>query len=537
MASIATCPQCARQLALPESATSADHAECPLCAATFSLANVVQLAIPPARIICLGESTAEPVSTEFDNMPVELEPNEVETAAEPTAEVSTDPALTSLPSWEARLKRAIEEESTELSSAADDPTKTFTPSSDTTITASQFDQEDFDFEVENNDVDPYQPESPEPETYAPEPEVVAEDNASIEAEPEQQFEPEIEPPEQVVATPSVSAEAPTSDDHAALAAKLHTTSRKRSSGRSWLTVAVLMICTSVVGTFLGLVALIWLRGPSADFVGLANYLPEAMLPASSQSSEDFVIVPPTEPSNSLTQQSSPPAEEQSQPTDTLPAVDQLAESTAPADEGILQDPEVQPATSEQPLADPPAEPSIPLNQFSQLVSLANGAYPHFIESDLANHTATKGQAYMAMCKLAEQFDFVHHQGLPPEAQTEVQSGQALFQQLFNNSDINNDLAKVASLWWEHQGRANQGILLTGTVQDTQPIQGGSLCHLVPGGNQALAAIPVLINRPNVAVGSRLGIVGRILPQDDPALAGLGVDLSQAVVSLQIYDLP
>ncbi len=543
MASIATCPQCAKQLAVPETATAADHAECPFCEATFLLANVVQLAVPAVRIISMGAEVETPESPAIE-LPAAVEAavetaellEDENSATEPTPEIATEePALDALPSWEARLKRALESDTTEMTSAVETPDeaeKNIAPQ------PTQVERPDFEFQAEA----PVDDEPIPPELAAEQPDDFTSGVKSPDSL-EKLFEADLGTPE---ITARVS-DSPAPDAHAALAASIQSNSRQRTPRRSWAKIATVMGSTSVVGTLLGLYALLWILGPSGDLIGLANYLPESILPATSTPAPTTALAEDDTPNTPLPEPEEPtktPVAEPEQLADTNPIPEAVAEpemvaDTAPA-EPVHHDEQVQPATTEQPIAALPVATSISAEQFAGHVAAARNALPAFIQGDFSTKAATarKGRAYMMLCQLAEHFDFTHQLGLAPDAQAGVENAKALFGELFANAKALGDLSKIASRWWEHNARSNQGICLAGYVQGAQPAGKHTLCLVVPSGQQtAQNGIPVLVDRPTVAVGSRIGVVGRIATQGEKELQSLGIDMPQVVVSQQSYDLP
>jgi len=521
MASIATCPQCARQLAVPESASSDDHAECPLCEATFLLANVVQLAVPPARIICMHEQASEATPAE--------QAEEVPTPTAPPEATTEASALDALPSWEARLKRAIEADATEMSSSADIEIGT---AENVAAEPSLAEQHHFEFQLES----PTTPDAP-----ACEPQHVPSEIEPSRS-PGETFEAELGTPEESTLKHPTSAV----EDHAALAATLQTYARQRSQRRSWVKLPALVVSTSVLGTLLGLYALLWLRGPSADFLGLANVLPSAMLPATPMPDQETKLVVtelPDAANEHPTPKELPPttSQEQNLLAEADPIVHELPPVSPEASPPLPlhQDEAVQPASSEQPAEVPLQTIDTAAEQFTSLVASAQQALPVFIQGDFSSDeaTANKGQAYMSLCQLAEQFDFANQPGLSPPLQAQVGTAQELFGKLFFNAETHDDLAKIASRWWGHPGRSNQGILLTGQVQKVHPLGNQTLCLVAPGGHSTLTAIPVLVERPAITVGTHIGVIGRIASQSESPLAAHGLELPQVVLSLQSQDLP
>jgi len=480
MASLATCPQCAKQLAIPEGASSDDRAQCPECDATFLLSNAFQTSLPIARIL-------EPIeASQTAEVP---EPPPLETAGNssydiPTATSNTNdldggqpsskaPSVASLASWESRLKNAIERDETELK----DQNNTV----ETLVTKPRFPSPDFEF-----DLDP----SPAEESLE------TENESSTEAEP-------------------IAAEFAVTAEESELTARLNALPAKRSRGFSPLRLAAVLIGPGFVGVVVGLYALLWIKGPSGDLLNLAQYLPEAVLPAMPVSSEfnaSKEATPPTVAEDLLVAKS-PPDEEQLE--------------AEPAD--IHRDEEVRMAVAEQPA--PQALRALP-DIFGELLAAARTAMPALIEGDLSTNDAVsrKGKAYMAVCQLAQQFEAIRLPGLDAKSQAEAASAQELFDSVAANSSALSDLASITSRWWGYESRPNEGIFVVGRIRDTQPMGGRTLCYVMLDEPAAATIIPVLLDQPPGRDGDRVVVVGSIVVEPRNNLPNFIINMPQVVVA-------
>ena len=467
MAKIATCPKCAAQLGLPDSATSTDRLECPECQTSFLLGETIQIALPVARVLeppteAAPLTSAAPTHVEAVEATVETHP-----AKEPT-------------SWESRLKNAI---------AADEPKQSETKKS-LSEKPVQPSSPSFKFELETPAESPSEPLPPAPQK------TLADFAANAESKTESKTLPK---PVEIVLPTEVSQ--PVRAVQASVQTAVQTTVQRRIANRGFPKMAALVV-GPVMGGVLGLYGLLWLQGEKADHAGLASVLPQSVLPA------EF--------------------------GDASPVVEQIVveQKTKLAASRIKRDQAVQPATAYQPLTT-----RTTLQQFNTSVDAAEAALPAIMSGDLSapESVKRKGQAYMALCRLAEHFDFAQQPGLAPQVLEKVRRAEQLYQHISADAGARQQLSHIASRWWDYQQRPSQGIFLMGQVQEIrqemQTVGTASLCWIQLEG---AAKVPVRIRHTRFQTGDFVGVVGKVVDRPKNSQPGVAADLEKIVEAEYSY---
>jgi len=272
-----------------------------------------------------------------------------------------------------------------------------------------------------------------------------------------------------------------------------------------------------LGCFLGLYGLLWVRGASADYLELARYLPEAMLPPSMRSLDETETETNTE-------------------TKTV-TVTEENNTDVSQDKALVvrRDDEVQPATATEPVQPtPPLTAEIPAAEFVQLLAAAQEAQPKLAAGDFNDPETQqiKVHAYMAMCRLAEKIDTV----ADPNSAGDMQQATALFRWALIRAQLTNDLGQITSSWWEHTDRPSQGIFFVGQVQSVQPLGDQFLCQIATGEGQSTSTLPVLLPESSLSEGQRVGIVGVIIANPQQHLAEFEGDETQIIAATRIFPL-
>jgi len=143
---------------------------------------------------------------------------------------------------------------------------------------------------------------------------------------------------------------------------------------------------------------------------------------------------------------------------------------------------------------------------------------------------------MALCRLAEHFDFANQPGLAPPIQAKAKQAAQLFGQVTYKANVREDLAHIAGRWWEYQQRPSDGIFLAGWVQKTQPAGNRTLCWVKLNEQSTVAAIPVLIDEQRYQTGDPIGVVGSVVSNPSelpPGFSGQQVVGAEYVFGLQM----
>jgi hypothetical protein len=533
MAKLATCPGCTTQLALPEDATLSDRARCPRCHEEFMLMETVQFSIPTAEILSFPEPktlsssdsispnpyvpTSDPyLSTDSDDSPsatsyqssAELFGSTSE--SEPTPEPL--PPSATLSDWEARLKRAI------AGNLDDQPATNTTlefsnPSLLETNPEEPVTYEPQDFLVDDDDL---VPAAASQEKWSTRDSFEEEDVPSVNFANDQTSSEDFNVPQF-----SDDQEIPPAirEDYAASRQK-----RKRSPWRTLVSASL-----GVVGIPLGLYALLWLRGPAGDMLHIAQYLPSFMLPAEFQE-------PDFDGSHELlVEESTAKTNDSNESADTLPGLtdnEPQPEEVVDAEPLIREDTAVAPASAVLPTYQGPTFELVDSAEFGELLAIAQQAAPQLSTGDLKSKesVASKGQAYMALARLADKGAFLNQPGHSSADTARAQAAEQLLESTLRDEIVQRDLPQIALRWWQYPQRPSPGIVLVGEVKRVQANDAGTLVFISLGDDPVAPEIPVLVSRANYHEGETIGIAGSIEPHPQDRLPAIDSSLGPIVIA-------
>jgi hypothetical protein len=425
-------------------------------------------------------------------------------------------------------------------------------------------------------------ESPAPPTFT---EFAAEDDAvedeTIRFEPQRRREwdeeaaTEDEEAEETVAY--ADEESADEDEYATLDLEAARLPRRRASGVRSL---VGIVGGGVIGIVGGAYILLWLR-PELDLLNMAQWAPSAILPSSAQSSPESNLadqgaLPPPAPVGQLDAEdgsaepalpttstiaiAEPSTVSLEQPAEQEPAAvgeNELAAAPPAEPATIHEDAAVITASAVEPLnkisqapvvASPIAEakhwPTTPIvgqlraPKFYSLAELdatlpgADAAHRGFLAGDLSrkDDISSMGQAYIELCKLAEQFTLTDPDEYGNELITKQMNAKNIFRGVVGDPARRNDLAMIAGRWLQHAGRSNQGVVILGKVTDLEA-QGLWTEYTIetPLGDSS-AVSKVLMEGVPFKSGSDVAVVGTIVSDPRKAIDGYAGEAQQVIVS-------
>lgn len=426
-----------------------------------------------------------------------------EHATEQARELSPEPAA-SLSDWEARLKRAMADEDDELGQAATlFPTYEPVPQAVDTHLGSSASHE---FAVPESDLVP-DSQSDElrdkAESWVPESpgEYIDEDDLTVKTIGDQTVKNYVSDTE-APGVEIVADDAPRKK-------------RKRSVMRTFLSASL-----GVVGIPIGLYVLLWLRGPAGDVVNIAQYLPSFMLPSGFNDSD---IPEEPLPAQIAAEQPLPPTEE------SLTEAEDTAEETTPA---VRRDPQVAPASAVVAVYRGPKFDLVDSEEFAELLSTAEVAAPQLGEGDLGSKESVshKGQAYMALARLAEKSSFLNQPGLTPEQTAKTLLAKQLFESTMRDKDVARDLPQIALRWWQYAERPSSGVIFVGRIGSIQANEAGEIAYVSLDTEPVAPEIPVLMAEVTHSEGELIGIVGSIMADAQQRLPTVGLPAETIVVA-------
>lgn len=546
MAKLATCPGCTTQLALPEDATLSDRARCPRCHEEFLLMETVQFSIPTAEILSRPEpqvfSPTDTVSpTSYTPAPDPYAPPDVDyehsaasygspsDAIESTSETELTseplPASATLSDWEARLKRAIAGDVDDQ--PATKPTFEFsnlTPPE--TRPTEPVTYEPQDFSVPDTDLLPEaQPTSEEfRNDWSAEDSFKEEEEATVKFAGDQTVSDGIGPEFPQLAhdqdiPPAIRTDATTSRKK-----------RKRSPLRTLLSASL-----GVVGIPLGLYALLWLRGPAGDMLHIAQYLPSFMLPS------EFHEPNLNDSTELLVEESTDETADAAEPDETeqtLAGTEAESEEVAEAVPLVREDTAVAPASAELPAYQGPTFDPVDPAEFNKLLTTAQQAAPMLSEGDLKTKesVASKGQAYMALARMADKGAFLNQPGHTAADTAKALAAEQLLESTLREEIARRDIPQIALRWWQYAQRPSPGIVLVGEVKRLQETDAGTLVFVSLGEDAVAPEIPVLVSRANYREGEVIGIAGSIEPNPQDRLPAIGSTVGPVVIAHTSFPL-
>lgn len=261
---------------------------------------------------------------------------------------------------------------------------------------------------------------------------------------------------------------------------------------------------SMLAVATGSYAALWIGGARADLFSLAAG-PQFLLPPSMRS--DSTVGDDSDSTGSTA-------------GEILTA--QTAADDQPTDGRTIQDSAVQPAA-----ASAPVEPSLRLTRPASLLrnpslctaaelraarSESAAAAADFLSGDLSDAEAIgrKGRAYMKHCRLIERAAFLDPADNGNAMNTELLLARNLLREATADRSHRDDLAQIASRWWQFEERPYQGILFVGRVVDLNAVGSDVLYSVeIQFGDDAIP-LEVLLEKIRFHTGDVIGVAGIIV---------------------------
>lgn len=256
------------------------------------------------------------------------------------------------------------------------------------------------------------------------------------------------------------------------------TRKKRSGVRLLAGVAL----GGVAGSIGALFALLWILGPDGDFLQVAHYLPNAVLPKSFQSTPAPRPVQSETPTRSESQPAEPenvPAtftEEVKQPENSVASVtteEPAHDERYGAEPSRLDEPKAEPIAAATAPSDtrplPIRGPSITIDELTKALDSAQAAQVGLMTGDLSDAAVrrTKGMSYAKLCDLAEAVTFVDPSASPAKAQQAIDDARQLFRATLSNPHTRSEVDRIATIWIGSPHRRHGGVFLAGTLSGGQ----------------------------------------------------------------------
>jgi hypothetical protein len=323
---------------------------------------------------------------------------------------------------------------------------------------------------------------------------------------------------------------------------------------------------SLGGLAAGYYVLLYLLGPTGDFLGVAQHLPSMALPASFADPQQELAAasnsaapalgagvergagsgsralpagfdePVQLPTELAADESDDVADEEA---DTKPVVAnrEYGADRATLDDRTVESYRAEPARFEEETVAQPATampglvggPTYSLDQLAAILDEAQAAQPGLLEGDLSDAAVrrTKGRSYSKLCDLAEAWTYCDGTTAPryDEIQREVES---LFHATLADDHVRQEVARIVTIWIDSPSRRHGGVFLAGTASGGQ-IAGDVYEYQLESafGDSLVIISPQPLDR-DAAAATTIGVVGTIVDGPAEKIAGYVGDARQAI---------
>jgi hypothetical protein len=367
------------------------------------------------------------------------------------------------------------------------------------------------------------------------------------------------------------------------ASRTSTRRRKRSPVR----MLVMVLLGGVIGLAGGYYALLWLRGPSMDFLQVAPYLPQAMLPSSfhNEPRQLAASLPPSTPAPAPAETVEQPDVEATEPvepaefaasqpeetadeTPEMPASyttteDQAEASTAPEDDRYALDTaageimDAEPLDGDEIASEPPAEvveaisdeapaeaapaaevarpvdaPSFTAADLSAAYDAAKIALPSLISGNLADSreiARAKGYGYSMLADLAQKAAFVEATAPTDTTMQLQQATDELFQQTLSDDHTRGEIAVILPKWLASPNRKHGGVFFAATMTDSESKGSVTECRAELESGQSITVLVPAAAAGRLAESSRpMAVLGWVVDRPMEQVEGYTGAATQAI---------
>lgn len=301
---------------------------------------------------------------------------------------------------------------------------------------------------------------------------------------------------------------------------------RRRRQRSAVRMLTGIVLSGIVGLALGYIILLWLLGPSTDFLGIAQYLPSVVVPTSFHSAPIHVAHEPTTSIDTHTK----PAGFDTPTTSGKSMVDDVT-ALQTAEPSKFEPSEATPLNGDDAthVGDAPAYSS---DELAGSLKTAQHARAGLIEGDLADGKEVqhaKGYSYSVLCELADRETFVDTSARPDFVAAMRQAADDLFRTTLANAHTRREVARIVPLWIGSKSRKHAGVFFAGTI-DSQVGRGTVVeCRVNLGAGEPLTLLlPKSRSSELDNVTGLVAVVGSIVDSPAQKVTGYDGDATQAI---------
>jgi hypothetical protein len=294
---------------------------------------------------------------------------------------------------------------------------------------------------------------------------------------------------------------------------------------------------------MGYYALLWILGPSADFLNVAHYLPAATLPTDFQL--EFDTHPfegrPVLPTNETLAATN-------EETDVSGATEQASyaepnerdraayDSSVTSDQSPLpfEETAAAPITAEADIqvAKIAGAPSFNADELAVALTAAKEAQPSLVKGELEDGPEVqraKGFGYSILCDLAQKLAFVDSETRADYAKALAADAERLFRQTLIDAHTQSDVAFILPKWIRSPSRKHGGVFFAG--RPLQNAEHGSVveCQMDAGTGEPITILLPTGTADQLTNSSKpVGIVGWIVDAPAKKISGYTGDSPRAI---------
>jgi hypothetical protein len=297
-----------------------------------------------------------------------------------------------------------------------------------------------------------------------------------------------------------------------------------------------IVVAGVIGLALGYYALVWIAGPTGDFLNIAQFLPSALLPSDMRPA--IVVRTDADERGEIQARFTEPADQREPGEISSRAGDLTASREPPPFDG----------TTAQPLAGSPvpppgqlvSPPSFTPDELAVALRTAEDAQPKLVEGDLNDGQEVqraKGLGYSLLCDLAQKSTFVDATSRADYVNSLASKVQGLFRGTLADQQTRAEVAVIVRKWIDSPYRKHGGVFFGGTL--ALHVDKGSVveCQFDLGNGQMLTVLAPAAAAAQLAESSHpLGVVGWIVDNPAAHVSGYSGDARQAIWAGQLIPL-
>jgi hypothetical protein len=316
--------------------------------------------------------------------------------------------------------------------------------------------------------------------------------------------------------------------------------RKKSILRTVATTAV----SGIIGLALGYYALLWILGPTGDFLGIAQYLPGATLPAEFQS--ELATRPVERISGEPANESLPGVNEENGDSGTAEQASYTTQSDNAQNiatyvpeardepQSLMDEMNATPLSQADDTSTGHVTnaPAFSADELAVALQAAQEAQPKLVAGSLDDGREVqraKGFGYSILCDLAQKLAFVDKAQRADYANALTADVERLFQQTLADEHARGEVARILPKWIASPNRKHGGVFFAGTPLES--VEKGSVveCQLDAGAGGSIAVLLPPASAEQLADSSQaVGIVGWIVDSPASHVTGYTGDAPQAI---------